>query len=181
MQKNVTQKNNMSPKRQKIGIEGHRKYKWTVCRAGKRPAGRQRMSIQSDVPHPPPERKVNENGGLGGDGEVVRIISGIIWEVLMGCGYWFRWRFFALLVSLLSCIYKWLSSILVGVVTVKSFFGWGRPDGSLCFCIVLVSLKRAIWGPERSAASTVVSLFPDEFPPNSRLRFLENRLWYTQT
>ena len=81
MQKNVTQKNNMSPKRQKIGIEGHRKYEWTVCRAGKRPAGRQRMSIQSDVPHPPPERKVNENGGLGGDGEVVRIISGIIWEV----------------------------------------------------------------------------------------------------
>lgn len=42
------------------------------------------MSIQSDVPHPPPERKVNENGGLGGDGEVVRIISGIIWEVLTG-------------------------------------------------------------------------------------------------
>ena len=35
-------------------------------------------------PHPPPERKVNENGGVGGDGEVVRIISGIIWEVLMG-------------------------------------------------------------------------------------------------
>lgn len=35
-------------------------------------------------PHPPPERKVNETGGLGGDGEVVRIISGIIWEVLMG-------------------------------------------------------------------------------------------------
>ena len=94
MQKNVTQKNNMSQKRQKIGIEGHRKYEWTVCRAGKRPAGRQRMSIQSDVPHPPPERKVNENGGLGGDGEVVRIISGIIWEVLTGCGYWFRWRFF---------------------------------------------------------------------------------------
>lgn len=55
-----------------------------MCRAGKRPAGRQRMSIQSDVPHPPPERKVNENGGLGGDGEVVRIISGIIWEVLTG-------------------------------------------------------------------------------------------------
>ena len=67
------------PKRQKMGIEGHRKYEWTVCCAGKRPAGRQRMSIQSDVPHPPPERKVNENGGLGGDGEVVRIISGIIW------------------------------------------------------------------------------------------------------
>ena len=42
------------------------------------------MSIQSDVPPPPPERKVNENGGLGGDGEVVRIISGIIWEVLTG-------------------------------------------------------------------------------------------------
>lgn len=55
-----------------------------MCRAGKRPAGRQRMSIQSDVPRPPPERKANENGGLGGDGEVVRIISGIIWEVLTG-------------------------------------------------------------------------------------------------
>lgn len=64
------------------------------------------MSIQSNVPRPPPERKANENGGLGGDGEVVRIISGIIWEVLTGCGYWFRWRFSDLLVSLLSCIYK---------------------------------------------------------------------------
>ena len=42
------------------------------------------MSIQSNVPRPPPERKANENGGLGGDGEVVRIISGIIWEVLTG-------------------------------------------------------------------------------------------------
>ena len=57
-------------------------------------------------PHPPPKRKANENGGLGGDGEVVRIISGIIWEVLTGCGYWFQWRFSGLLVSLLSCIYK---------------------------------------------------------------------------
>lgn len=77
-----------------------------MCRAGKRPAGRQRMSIQSDVPHPPPERKVNENGGLGGDGEVVRIISGIIWEVLTGgvvIGY--GGVFSVLLVSLLSCIF----------------------------------------------------------------------------
>lgn len=74
MQKNVTQKNNISQKDRR----------WEPKGTGKRPAGRQRMSIQSDVPHPPPERKVNENGGLGGDGEVVRIISGIIWEVLTG-------------------------------------------------------------------------------------------------
>ena len=47
------------------------------------------MSIQSNVPRPPPERKANENGGLGDDGQVVRIISGIIWEVLAGCGSWF--------------------------------------------------------------------------------------------
>lgn len=64
------------------------------------------MSIQSDVPRPPPERKANENGGLGGDGEVVRIISGIIWEVLTGgvvIGY--GGVFSVLLVSLLSCIF----------------------------------------------------------------------------
>ena len=65
------------------------------------------MSIQSDVPHPPPERKVNENGGLGGDGEVVRIISGIIWEVLTGgVVIGFGGCFSGLLVSLLLCIYK---------------------------------------------------------------------------
>lgn len=64
------------------------------------------MSIQSNVPRPPPERKANENGGLGGDGEVVRIISGIIWEVLTGgvvIGY--GGVFSVLLVSLLSCIF----------------------------------------------------------------------------
>ena len=49
---------------------------------------------------------MNENGGLGGDGEVVRIISGIIWEVLTGgvvIGY--GGVFPVLLVSLLSCIF----------------------------------------------------------------------------
>ena len=64
------------------------------------------MSIQSNVPRPPPERKANENGGLGGDGEVVRIISGIIWEVLTG-GVVIAYGgvFSVLLVSLLSCIF----------------------------------------------------------------------------
>ena len=43
-------------------------------------------------PRPPPERKANENGGLGVDGQVVRIISGIIWEVL-------AWVWFLILVA----------------------------------------------------------------------------------
>ena len=79
------------------------------------------MSIQSNVPRPPPERKANENGGLGDDGQVVRIISGIIWEVLAWVWFLVRRRFSGLLVSLLSCIYMLLSSRLVGVASFKSF------------------------------------------------------------
>lgn len=78
---------------------------------------------------------MNENGGLGGDGEVVRIISGIIWEVLTGCGYWFRWRFSGLLVSLLSCIYKKLSSSLVGVATFKIFSDEGVQMDRFAFAL----------------------------------------------
>ena len=81
------------------------------------------MSIQSNVPRPPPERKANENGGLGDDGEVVRIISGIIWKVLTGCGYWFRWRFFRFTCKFAFMYLQVTSRNLVGVATFKSFFG----------------------------------------------------------
>lgn len=57
-------------------------------------------------PPPSPGAESERKWRVRGDGEVVRIISGIIWEVLTGCGYWFQWRFQVLLVSSLSCIYK---------------------------------------------------------------------------
>lgn len=57
-------------------------------------------------PPPSPGAESERKRRVGGDGEVVRIISGIIWEVLTGgvvIGY--GGVFSVLLVSLLSCIF----------------------------------------------------------------------------